>query len=57
MSDLGYLENCLNSINEFFKCRECTQEFETHSKALKHVVNEHGDVKLEQQKDYDGGEA
>ena len=45
MSDLGYLKNCLNSINESFKCRECQSEFETHSKALKHVVNEHGDVK------------
>ena len=45
MSDLGYLKNSLNSINESFKCRECQSEFETHSKALKHVVNEHGDVK------------
>ena len=45
MSDLGCLKNCLNSINESLKCRECRQEFETHSKALNHVVNEHGNVK------------
>ena len=45
MSELGYLKNCLNSINESFKCRECGQDFQSHPKALNHVVNEHGDVK------------